>query len=895
MKRLLKSGMLAIHMLVYACFILIGSSFIVHAESTSSASLKVNRAEGICEYTVQGLDPTLYSSIKMKVAHQDNAGATATVFEQDITLNTTNCVNGTYTGKFAMSDLKDFEYDEYLVSFLIGTEEIVASESCDFSIHSSKWELTADRKTGAATRIFTFAPGKDAAGVFKPGTGNEISLYVWKKGSAESEAVIAGGVQSIGENAVTWEVDMSKLVTGYGTYYAKTVLTNSNDTAYSETLSTMHFTVQPSATSFAAKTTNALEAKQSFGVYLKGLENLYGVKEVTFNVYNSSNKKVYSCKGKDQSVNGSYFYAAITMKSLNYKLDNYTIKAVVTDKNGISKLVSATASIDQRAKAGTLKATNSKDKTIKLVLKDSYLPGKIKRVQYCVFVKADGKSKSQSYNGKYVSESNAYSAAMKISSFKYKKTGTYTVYAYGYTQWGTKVLLNKSSFKISAATATAEGKSPSSTKGTFVMNVGSIDSPSGVSAVTVKVWRSGETKDAYTYTAKKQSNGTYQTTVNAKNHSYHFGTYHAKVYIKMGNGVKVKAAACTYSFKPVNFVYMKDSTVKNSKKVYIYNPSKEGKITFQVYSKVNGTDDSAVYNATTSGYTHYTLIHLAKIKNAGTIYVKVKADGTVIRTYAFTLKSSQLVKQGWNYEKYQGKTYKFYYEDGEKLTDLTDVMGIKESNSSNYNNFYVEVNRAACCVTIYAYDSKTKSYCIPVKTCTVSVGRDTWSTKGSSALKEETSFTPLGTYSVSSNGTSVKYTMKPMIEPDGSVCYARWATHVVGNVYFHSVAVSSDSHYALSPTQYNRLGSAASAGCIRMTVADAKWFYDYVSKGTTVKIIQGSTKYPGPLGKNPTIKISSSVHYDPTDPEVPLSTKQKDYKAGRISGYMTASGKKVGY
>ena len=222
-------------------------------------------------------------------------------------------------------------------------------------------------------------------------------------------------------------------------------------------------------------------------------------------------------------------------------------------------------------------------------------------------------------------------------------------------------------------------------------------------------------------------------------------------------------------------------------------------------------------------------------------------------------------------------------------------MGIKESTSSNYNNFYVEINRAASCVTVYAYDSKTKSYCIPVKTCTVSVGRDTWTTKGSSALTEDTSFTPLGTYSVSSNGISVKYTMKKMNEPDGSVCYARWATHIVGNVYFHSVAVSADSHYALSPTQYNKLGSAASAGCIRMTVADAKWFYDYVSKGTTVKIVKGSTKYPGPLGKNATIKIASSIHYDPTDLDVPLSTKQKDYKAGRISGYMTASGKKVGY
>ena len=62
---------------------------------------------------------------------------------------------------------------------------------------------------------------------------------------------------------------------------------------------------------------------------------------------------------------------------------------------------------------------------------------------------------------------------------------------------------------------------------------------------------------------------------------------------------------------------------------------------------------------------------------------------------------------------------------------------------------------------------------------------------------------------------------------------------------------------------------------------------------TSLLIVVGSTSYPGPLGKNATITISSSIHYDPTDPAVPLSTKEKDYKAGRISGYMTSSGKRV--
>ena len=80
-----------------------------------------------------------------------------------------------------------------------------------------------------------------------------------------------------------------------------------------------------------------------------------------------------------------------------------------------------------------------------------------------------------------------------------------------------------------------------------------------------------------------------------------------------------------------------------------------------------------------------------------------------------------------------------------------------------------------------------------------------------------------------------------------------------------------------------------------MMVADAKWIYDYASVGSSVKFTVGNSSKPGPLGKPKTIKIAGSINYDPTDPGVPNKRKIKDYKAGLISGYMTKSGKKVGY
>lgn len=59
-----------------------------------------------------------------------------------------------------------------------------------------------------------------------------------------------------------------------------------------------------------------------------------------------------------------------------------------------------------------------------------------------------------------------------------------------------------------------------------------------------------------------------------------------------------------------------------------------------------------------------------------------------------------------------------------------------------------------------------------------------------------------------------------------------------------------------------------------------------------LKIVKGSTKKPGPLGKAKTIKVKGGINYDPTDPGVPDSRKKKDYKAKRISGYLTKKVKK---
>jgi len=434
----------------------------------------------------------------------------------------------------------------------------------------------------------------------------------------------------------------------------------------------------------------------------------------------------------------------------------------------------------------------------------------------------------------------------------------------------------------------------------FTASVSGVQSPFDVKSITFHFY-DADGKEVYACKAAKNGKN-YKKQISFKAFDYTFGTYSMKTVLTDKKEIESEISSIgeldLFQVQKGQITVRKKigNAVVKLKKVSILGNLK--KVQFTWYRKKNGKKEKE-QSIKAEGNTAPYKAKLA-FDEKGSYTVCAYATTTwgkqvLVGETSFEVTEKDFGKNGWYYEKYNGKKYKFYYENNQKVTDLTNILGIKESTTTNINNFYIEVNREANCVTIYAYNEETSSYDIPVKTCTVSVGRDTWSTSGSGSLSTNTSFTPLGDFSICTNGTSPKYTLKPMYEPDGSIVYARWASHVVGNVYFHAVAVGSQSHYALSPYTYNKLGTAASAGCIRMTVSDAKWIYDYVSVGSKVTVVKGNTSKPGPLGKNKTIKVSSSIHYDPTDPDVPDSRKKSDYSAGRISGYMKKDGTKVGY
>ena len=172
----------------------------------------------------------------------------------------------------------------------------------------------------------------------------------------------------------------------------------------------------------------------------------------------------------------------------------------------------------------------------------------------------------------------------------------------------------------------------------------------------------------------------------------------------------------------------------------------------------------------------------------------------------------------------------------------TKVENPEEEEKNSKETYYIKVNYGANVVTIYKKD-KSGKYTVPVKAMVCSTGTATPTS---------------GTYKMSN-----KYRWHQL---NGGV-YRQYCSRITGHILFHSVPYKTNLPDTLKYVAYDKLGTKASAGCIRLTVADAYWIYSNCASGTYVEFYSSSD--PGPLGKPSAQKISSNEkcrNWDPTDP-----------------------------
>ncbi|MCI8443539.1 MAG: L,D-transpeptidase [Provencibacterium sp.] len=158
--------------------------------------------------------------------------------------------------------------------------------------------------------------------------------------------------------------------------------------------------------------------------------------------------------------------------------------------------------------------------------------------------------------------------------------------------------------------------------------------------------------------------------------------------------------------------------------------------------------------------------------------------------------------------------------------------------------YLIAVNRAAGTVTVFKADEDGQ-YLIPYQAMVCSGGPDT----------------PLGYWN-----TPVSYDWRLLMGPS----YGQYATRIFDAYLFHSVPYYSQHKDDIEYDEYNKLGTLASLGCIRLQVVDVKWIFDNCPLETPV-VIYDDEENPGPMGKPGTIYTdpadTEKRGWDPTDPD----------------------------
>lgn len=176
---------------------------------------------------------------------------------------------------------------------------------------------------------------------------------------------------------------------------------------------------------------------------------------------------------------------------------------------------------------------------------------------------------------------------------------------------------------------------------------------------------------------------------------------------------------------------------------------------------------------------------------------------------------------------------------------VVEAFGIADEKYAEDHKFCFAVNTSQNIVIAYQQDEEGV-FSKPVKAFICSCGK-------------ESSPTKKGIFK-----TSDTYRWRKL---NGGV-YGQYATRITGQYLFHSVPYEKQDPATLETAEYNKLGTNASAGCVRLAAHDAKWIKNRCPVGTIVYIYDG-TGIREPLARPTAVKLNPNDPrscWDPTDP-----------------------------
>ncbi|MDB8658187.1 GBS Bsp-like repeat-containing protein [Streptococcus anginosus] len=384
----------------------------------------------------------------------------------------------------------------------------------------------------------------------------------------------------------------------------------------------------------------------TFDVLISNVSSPYGVREVKVPTWSSigGQDDIIWYTAKKQA-NGTY---KVTVKATDHKKSTgeYNIHVYyIQENNQLVGVTGTTTTVSIAHPKGTLTITNNNPDagTFDVIVSGVSSPDGVREVKLPTWSNVDGQDDIIWYTAKKQAD-GTYKTTVKVSDHKYS-TGLYNVHLY-YIQGNGKIV-GVAGTQVNVSLARAKGnltiQNNNPDTGTFDVIVSGVSSPYGVREVKLPTWSNVNGQDDIIwYTATRQANGTYKTTVKASDHKRSTGLYHIHLYYIQGNGKIVGIGGTTTEVsiarpKGTLTIQNKDANKSTFEVIVsnVSNPDGVREVKLPTWSNVNGQDDIIWYTATrqTNG-TYKALIKASDHKNStGLYYIHlyyVQNNGTLI-------------------------------------------------------------------------------------------------------------------------------------------------------------------------------------------------------------------------------------------------------------------------
>lgn len=258
---------------------------------------------------------------------------------------------------------------------------------------------------------------------------------------------------------------------------------------------------------------------------------------------------------------GSYSLT-IDIKDHNYDAGVYNIHCYGVDDAGnytLLKELKTPSIVPEKMTASSVNATINGSQ-ITATVSGISAPSGLSYVVFPVWSDVNGQDDLKWYMSTKQSD-GSYQATIDIKDHSYDN-GTYYVHCYGVDSSNMMTMLGETTISFSAAPMTADSITASFADNIITVNIDGITAPYGIQNILVPVWSDNNGQDDLKwYTARKLSDGSYQATINAKDHNGESGTYTIHVYGVEADGRYVFLGSTSASVRYVETPIMGATTV----------------------------------------------------------------------------------------------------------------------------------------------------------------------------------------------------------------------------------------------------------------------------------------------------------------------------------------------